>query len=156
MIYSLGHVGLSVSDMKRSLEFYRDFLGMKVLMELDVSDDRQSRVISIPNAKCRIVHLKLGETVLELFEYYELRGRNISKSARQCDYGLAHIGFEVDNFHVHVEELKKRHVEFLGEPVEFRPGVWVVYFRGPDGEVCELRERPKSEVDGQDGQIQGG
>ena len=31
-------------------------------------------------------------------------------------------------------------IQCIGAPVEFRPGVWVFYFRGPDGEVCELRE----------------
>ena len=37
-------------------------------------------------------------------------------------------------------------VEFISEPVEFRPGVWIVYFCGPDGEVCELRETPDGET----------
>ncbi len=67
MIKTLGHVGLGVSDMERSLEFYRDFLGMKVIMDLDIADDRIGRVIGTPGAKCRIIHLKLGEAVLELF-----------------------------------------------------------------------------------------
>jgi hypothetical protein len=31
-------------------------------------------------------------------------------------------------------------VEFISAPVEFRPGVSVVCFRGPDGDVCELRQ----------------
>ena len=29
---------------------------------------------------------------------------------------------------------EKREIEFLGELVEVRPGIWVLYFRGPDGE----------------------
>ena len=140
MIRSLGHVALSVSNMKRSLEFYRDLLGMEVLMELDASDDRIGRVIGVPGAKCHIVHLKLGNAVLELFEYYSPTGQNKAKSMRQCDHGLIHIGFEVTDFHKHVEQLKKNNVKLLGEPVEFRPGVWIVYFQGPDGEVCELRQ----------------
>ena len=140
MIHSLGHVGLGVSNMKRSLEFYRDLLGMEVLMELDIADDRIGRVIGIPNAKCRIVHLKLGNTILELFEYSSPIGQNKAKSMRQCDHGLIHIGFEVIDFHKHVEELKKNNVKFLGESVEFRPGVWIAYFQGPDGEVYELRQ----------------
>jgi len=78
--------------------------------------------------------------MLELFEYYEPIGQDTAKNMRQCDHGLSHIGFEVDNFHELIEELKQRDAEFLGEPVEFRPGVWVVYFRGPDGEVCEFRQ----------------
>ena len=143
MINCLGHVGLSVSDMERSLEFYRDFLGMQVLMDLDIADDRIERVIGEKGANCRIVHLKLGENILELFQYRNPDRKNVAEGLRQSDIGLTHLGFEIDHFHEHLEALKRRNVEFLGEPVEFRPGVWVVYFRGPDGEVCEFREQPK-------------
>lgn len=142
MIQSLGHVALSVSDMDRSLGFYRDHLGMKVIMDLDIDDDRIGRVVGIPGAKCRIVHLQLGQAVLELFQYTVPQGVNRAKDMRQCDHGFSHIGFEVSDFHRHVEELRQKNVEFLGEPVEFRPGVWVVYFHGPDGEVCEFRQQP--------------
>ena len=143
MIRSLGHVGLGVADLERSLEFYRDALGMEVAMELDANDGRIGRVIGIPGAKCKIVHLKKGGTILELFHYYKPEGENKARSLSQTDHGLIHIGFEVNDFHAHVEELRKRNVEFLGEPMEFRPGVWIVYFRGPDGEVCELRQLPE-------------
>ena len=70
-IPSMGHVGLSVANTQRSIEFYRDLLNMEVVLELDISDDRQARVIGIPGTKCKITHLKLGDGVLELFEYYE-------------------------------------------------------------------------------------
>ena len=146
MIRSLGHVALGVKDMKRSLEFYRDFIGMKVLMELDVSDERIGRVVGVDGAKCLITHLKLGDAILELFEYYEPKGTNKAQGMNQYDHGLIHLGFEVDGFHNLIKQLQDRQVEFLGEPVEFRPDVWVAYFRGPDGEVCEIRQRPKSEV----------
>ena len=142
MIRSLGHVGLGVSNLELSLKFYRDVMGMEVLMELNITDDRIARVIGIPGAQCRIVHLKLGDSILELFEYSSPIGINKAKDMRQCDYGLIHIGFEVNEFHKHVAQFKEMGLEFLGEPVEFRPGVWVVYLRGIDGEVIELRQRP--------------
>ena len=143
MIKSLGHVALSVSDMERSLEFYRDFLGMEPLMDLGIQDDRIGRVISQEGATCRIVHLILGDTILELFQYFAPQGENRATQMRQYDQGLVHIGFEINEFEKHVQELRDRNVDFLGEPVEFRPGVWVLYFRGPDGEVCEFREQPE-------------
>ena len=139
-IPGLGHAGLSVSDMKRSKKFYTEVMGMEVVMELDISDDRQARVVGHPGTKCRIAHLRLGDGVLELFEYYEPVGRNKARDMKQWDNGLVHIGFEVDDFHARLETLKQAGVEFLGEPVEFRPGVWVLYFLGPDGEVCELHD----------------
>ena len=49
MIKSLGHIGLGVSSMEKSLEFYKDFLGMKVLMELDITDDRM--IFNFPNRR---------------------------------------------------------------------------------------------------------
>ena len=56
--------------------------------------------------------------------------------------GLIHIGFSSNDVRGDYERLKKEGVTFFGDPVEFRPQVWVVYFYGPDGEVCELRETP--------------
>ena len=35
---------------------------------------------------------------------------------------------------------RKMGVRTFGDPVEFRPGVGLFYFYGPDGEVCELRQ----------------
>jgi catechol 2,3-dioxygenase-like lactoylglutathione lyase family enzyme len=142
MIHCLGHVGLGVKDLERSLEFYRDFLGMEVIMQLEVNDDRMGRVIGCPGARCRIAHLKLGPNVLELFEYSYPRGRDNAHAVQQYDVGLIHIGFEVQEFHDLLKRLRTKGVQFLGEPVEFRPGVWVLYFRGPDGEVCEFRQQP--------------
>jgi len=143
MINTLGHVALSVSDMERSLEFYRDFLGMDVFMDLNIQDNRIGRVIGQPDATCRIVHLKLGDGVLELFQYFTPPGENRAQQTRQFDQGLVHIGFEINEFQKHLQQLRDRNIQFLGEPVEFRPNVWVVYFRGPDGEICEFRQQPE-------------
>lgn len=140
MIQALEHVALSVGDMERSLAFYRDFLGMEMIMDINAGDERIGRIIGVPGAKCRIVHLKLGQAILELFCYSNPAGKNMAGEMRQCDRGLTHIGFKVTDFHKLIEKLRERNIEFLGDPVEFRPGVLVVYFRGPDGEVCEFRQ----------------
>ena len=143
MIKSMDHFALGVSDMERSLGFYRDVFGMEVVADLDLSDGSIGKIIGTEGAKCRIVHLKLGQAVLELFQYSQPVGENKASQMQQFDHGLIHIGFSVDNFHEHVAQLKEMGVEFLGEPVEFQPGVWVLYFRGPDGEVCEFMQAPE-------------
>ena len=141
MIRDIEHFALSVSNMENSLKFYRDLLGMKKVFEIKLSDDKIGRITGMKGAKCKIVHLKLDSCFLELFQYYEPVGKKISHRRRQCDYGFIHLGFNVTEIHKHVEELKKYGVEFLGELVEIAPGRWVVYFRGPDGEVCEFRQQ---------------
>ena len=142
MVYVLRQVALSVSDIERSIAFYGDLMGMKKTLDLEAFDDRIGKVIGIPGAKCRIVHLAFEdtETVLELFQYYEPTGQNKAVGMRQCDHGFTHIGFDVTDFDKHLEQLEKKNVQLLGEPMEFRPGVRIVYFHGPDGEVCEFRQ----------------
>ncbi|RLI53692.1 MAG: hypothetical protein DRO87_11235, partial [Candidatus Thorarchaeota archaeon] len=91
-IPAMGHVGLSVVDTEMSIKFYRDLLDMEVVLELDITDDRQARVIGVPGTKCKITHLKLGDGVLELFEYYKPeRGTNKAKALQQRDNGIVHI-----------------------------------------------------------------
>ncbi len=91
-------------------------------------------------AQARIAHLQLGDHMLELFEYVAPRGPAIPATRTQADQGFNHIGFRTDDTRGDYARLKAQGVEFLSAPVEFRPGVWIVYFRGPDGEVCELRQ----------------
>ena len=141
MITNLEHVALSGSDLDRSLAFYRDLLGFEVVRILEPRDDPKLGVVAgIPGARARIAHLKMGSNMLELFQYIEPVGRQVPEDRCQADHGVIHVGLRSDDVRGDCRRLKTQGVEFLGEPVEFRPDVRVVYFRGPDGEICELRE----------------
>lgn len=141
MIITLEHTALSVADIERSLRFYCDILGFQVLRTIEPRADAKLGIIAgLPGARARIVHLKFGHTMFELFEYVTPQGRPISPKCCQADHGLIHIGFKSDDALADYARLKAKGVEFLSEPVKFRLGVWVVYFRGPDGEICELRQ----------------
>jgi catechol 2,3-dioxygenase-like lactoylglutathione lyase family enzyme len=84
--------------------------------------------------------MRLGDSVVELFDYKHPKGREPRPDHKQADFGLIHIGFMVENFQKTCQDLKDRGVQFLGEPIEIRPGVFVAYFRGAEDEVCEMRE----------------
>lgn len=142
-------MALSVADMQRSLEFYRDLLGLELVRELDCGPDSQlGTVVGLPNCSARIAHLMCGGTMLELFEYTVPRGDPLPSNHRQADHGPVHFGFQCNNVRGDYERLSDAGVDFISEPVEFRPGVWIVYFHGPDGEVCELRETPDGQTSG--------
>jgi catechol 2,3-dioxygenase-like lactoylglutathione lyase family enzyme len=142
MIRRLEHAALSVSDMDRSLAFYRDLLGMTVIRDLapGLGGNKLGTVVGMPNCRARIVHLDLGGTMLELFQYVDPVGRALPTDHRQADIGFTHIGLSSNDVRADYARLKAEGVVFISEPVEFRAGVWIVYFRGPDGEVCELRQ----------------
>jgi len=142
-------MALSVADMQRSLEFYRDLLGLNLVRELDCGPDTQlGQVVGLPGCHAKIAHLMCGETMLELFEYTDPRGDPISGQHSQANQGFVHIGFQSNDVRGDYRRLADQQVSFISEPVEFRPGVWIVYFHGPDGEVCELRETPGGQTAG--------
>lgn len=139
----LEHVALSVSDMQRSIEFYCGLLGMELVREMECGPDTPlGQVVGMPGCQAKIAHLMCGETMLELFEYMAPRGTSIGPDDRQADQGFIHIGFQSSNVRGDFAELQSQGVRFIHDPVEFRPDVWIVYFYGPDGEVCELRQTP--------------
>lgn len=141
MILHVEHIGLSVADLDRSIEFYVNLLGMKVARIIESGPEMPlGDVVGIPSATARIAHLESGGMMLELFEYTSPKGRPISDDSVQADHGFSHIGFSSTDTREDYEALRKKGVRFLSAPIEYRPGVWIVYFYGPDGEVCELRQ----------------
>jgi glyoxylase I family protein len=133
------HVGVSVRDMERAIAFYRDVIGMEVVFDREFAEP-MARLTGLAGAQARVVHMKLGDSVVELFDYRHPQGREPRADARQCDYGLIHIGFIVEDFWGTYRHLQAHGVRLLGEPVEIRPGVFVAYFQGAECEVCEIRE----------------
>jgi catechol 2,3-dioxygenase-like lactoylglutathione lyase family enzyme len=141
MVKKVDHVGLSVTNLEKSIAFYGDLLGLEVERILEPAPERDlGKVNGIPGSKARIAHLRKGEAMLELFQYLEPKGTPLPKNHKQADIGFIHAGFASSDVRGDYKRLKEKGVEFLGEPVEFRPTVWVTYFKGPDGEIGELRE----------------
>ena len=139
MFTKMDHVGMSVKDMEKAIAFYRDIIGMEVSLDQEF-DSPLADIIGSPGAKARVVHMRLGESVIELFDYRQPKGRDPRPNANQSDFGLTHIGFMVKDFHKTYDRLKDKGVQFLGKPTEIRPNVNVVYFHGVEHEVCEMRE----------------
>ena len=141
MMPVLEHIALSVSDIERSIRFYRDLLGLELVLRIECPEESKlCEVVALPQCSARIAKLKSGNIVLELFEYQHPRGNTIATNKTQADHGFSHIGFASADIHGDYERLRKQGVKFYGSPVEYRLSVWNVYFYGPDGETCELRQ----------------
>ena len=97
-------------------------------------------MVGLPGCSARIAHLDAGSSMLEIFEYLDPRGNRLPADHTQADHGYTHIGFVSTDIQEDYAHLQKHGVKCVSEPIEFRPGVWIFYFYGPDGEVCELRE----------------
>jgi len=141
MAARLEHVGLSVSNLERSISFYVDIMGLELIRVIEAdSDSGLGDIVGMPECIARIAHLSSDGAMLELFEYTRPRGSAIPENRIQADNGFIHVGFSSRDARADYRKLIDHGISTIGPPVEFRPGVWVFYFYGPDREVCEVRQ----------------
>ena len=135
------HVGLSVSSLERSIAFYRDLLGFELVRIIECpAEGNLGRVAALPGACARLAQLALGDETLELAEYEHPEGRPVAPDHTLADIGFSHICLASDDIAADYVRLLDRGVRFYTDPIEYRPGVHMAYFYGPDGETCELRQ----------------
>ena len=143
----VAHVGITVSDLDRSLAFYRDLLDGEVLVDTRVASGGLAEVVGVPGAELHLVLIQFGNTVLELIEYDKSPGK--SQSIGNNDVGAMHVAFSVDDIQAAYADLSARGIEFNAPPYTFTQsdseqiaGVTIAYFRDPDGVQLELVQMP--------------
>jgi catechol 2,3-dioxygenase-like lactoylglutathione lyase family enzyme len=143
------HTGLTVSDLDRSIAFYRDVLGLELVSQWDSAQPYLRRIVGFPDAELRIALLRLhgsgpGHHV-ELLEYRAPRGAR--GDARTCNPGNAHIAFRVDDLDAAYAELSAKGVRFKSTPVSIEHGAnqggKAIYFLDPDDITLELVQPPR-------------
>ena len=152
MLTRMDHIAISVKDIEKTIAFYRDVIGMEKVFDREF-DVHLAQLIGIEGTRARVVHMRLNDSVIELFDYQYPKGREPRPEQLQSDYGLTHVGFAVEDFWGTYQHLLDRGVKFLAQPAEIRPGVLVAYFHGAEYEVCEIREilpQPQDETSSQD------
>ena len=144
----LHHTGLTVSDLERSLHFWRDAMGMEVLFQQEKAGGYLEAIVGEPGAHVLMAHLAFGGEGprIELFQYLAPGGgRHFSRPA---DQGFAHVCVACDDLGDWLERLIAAGGTPFSEPVEIDTGVnrggRGVYLRDPDGHVVELFERPQA------------
>ena len=141
------HVCFTVSDIQRSMKFYREILGLELAEgPRDVNGEGSNTPIytGLPGARLRVALLQLHPgAALELIQYLSPQGEK-TVSTRRCDVGSAHICFTVDNAFTVFERFKKEGVRVVSEPVKDSRGNFMFYFYDPDGYTLEITEsKPK-------------
>lgn len=137
------HTGLSVSDLDRSIAFYRDLLGLELITQWDSSQPYLRTVVGFPDAELRIALLRLPGAAghhIELLEYRVPRGAR--GDARTCNPGNGHVAFMVEDLEATYRELKDKGVRFKSAPVDIthgrNRGARAVYLLDPDDITLEL------------------
>jgi len=145
------HGGISVSDMDASLAFYRDGLGLEVILDAVRDAPYLHEALAVPFRALRYVLLRVpgtdGGAVVELLEYQG--AERMPAAARPQDPGSGHLCFQVADaaaLHGRLRDLgyRSRSPETVAITAGGNAGGRIVYIADPDGYWVELLERPAS------------
>lgn len=131
------HVGITVSDLDRSVEFYGDVLGFDVLERFTVSGDAFSTAVDVDGATGRFAHLDADGVRVELVEY-DPQGEDVPTEAVNQS-GAKHLGFAVDDVDSFYDDLPSD-VETLSEPKTTESGTRICFLRDPESNLVEVIE----------------
>lgn len=130
MLKSFEHVGMTVSDMDRAIEFYCTLLGLRLHLRKTASDGSH------------IAFLDAGGAMLEVFAPADGAARAVD--VPESVAGLRHLTFLFENIDATFAKLEEAGVELKERPrlaINREILHKVAFVRDPDGILIELAER---------------
>ncbi len=119
------HAMLRVGDLEKSLHFYTDVLGMKLLRRRDYPEGRFTLAFVGYGDEAR-------DTVLELTYNWDTHHYDLGD-------GFGHIAIEVDDVYQAVERIRAKGGKVVREPGPMKHGSTILAFvEDPDGYKIEL------------------
>ncbi len=146
-------VGMTVSDMDRSMAFYSALAFQKV-SDVEVLGEQYEHLEGVFGARMRIVRMQLGNEYLDLTEYLAPPGRPIPADSRSNDLWFQHIAVVVRDMDQAFEKLRALKVQFVSTGPQTLPlsikaaaGIKAFYFRDPDQHNLEIIYFPPGKGD---------
>ncbi len=151
MLKACWHFSFTVSDLERSIVFYRDLLGMRLMHRQEQANEYTARLVGYANASLKIAQLTIvglpatrSGHILELVEYVHPDCEPTDTAI--CRPGAAHMAFEVRDIHDMYDRLVAQGVRFKSPPNAITSGInqggHTCYFLDPDDITLELVEMP--------------
>ena len=145
-VTALGWIGFTVSDMDRSVAFYRDVLTFKPVSDVEVDGPEYDKLWGIFGVRARVVRMQLGEQQLELVEFLSPPDlRPIPMPSYSHDLWFQHFAIVVRDMDAAWMQLRKHHVRQISPRPQTIPisniaaaGIKAIKFRDPDGHNLEL------------------
>jgi catechol 2,3-dioxygenase-like lactoylglutathione lyase family enzyme len=148
-VQAVAAVGLTVSDMDRSVDFYITVLDFEKVTDHELTGGAYETLQGVPGTRQRVVRLRLGEEYLELTEFLAPRGRPAPVDSRSNDHWFQHVAIIVSDMDRAYARLRRSNVEHastgpqrLPETIPAAAGIRAFYFRDPDGHPLEVLQFP--------------
>ena len=151
-ILAADHTGITVSNLERSLAFWRDVLGFEFSHRAHQTGEMASEITGVPGAELSLAVVKAPGHKIEMLEYHAPADRKVTSTSRPCDVGSVHIALIVDNLDAVLQKIAASGWKAHGKPqaltVGPNAGKRVIYVRDPDGNTIELMQPPDSSSSG--------
>jgi catechol 2,3-dioxygenase-like lactoylglutathione lyase family enzyme len=146
-IVAADHTGITVSNLERSVAFWRDVLGFELSHTAHQTGEMASEITGVPGAELKLAVLKTpGGHKIELLEYLAPAGRKRHVDLRPCDVGHVHVAFIVDDLDAILSAIEASGWKAAGKPQTLKAGPntgkRVIYVRDPDGTTIEFMQTP--------------
>jgi len=147
-IISADHTGIAVSNLERSLAFWRDVLGFKLSHTAHQTGELAREITGVTGAEIKLAVLKApGGHKIELLQYLAPPNRKEHIALRPCDVASVHAALLVDDMERVLERIIASGWKAAGMPQILKTGPnagkRVVYVRDPDGITIEFMQPPK-------------
>jgi catechol 2,3-dioxygenase-like lactoylglutathione lyase family enzyme len=146
-ILTADHTGITVSNLERSLAFFRDVLGFELSHRIHQTGELAAEITGVAGAEISLAVLKApGGHKIELLQYLAPADRKQHVDLRPCDVGSVHVALTVDDLDAVLEK-----VAASGWKADHKPqtlttgpnaGKRVIYVRDPDGTTIEFMQPP--------------
>ncbi len=146
VVQSVASVGFTVSDIDRSVAFYRDVLTFKPVSDVEVDGPEYDQLYGVFGVRARIVRMQLGEQQIELTQFISPPdARPIPVPSYSHDLWFQHFAIVVRDMEAAWAQLRKHHVKQISSRPQTIPmsnqaaaGIKAIKFRDPDGHNLEL------------------
>jgi catechol 2,3-dioxygenase-like lactoylglutathione lyase family enzyme len=144
-ILAADHTGITVSNLERSLAFWRDVLGFELSHRAHQTGELAAEITGVAGAEILIAVVKAPGHKIELLEYRAPAERKRA-DLRPCDVGSVHIAITVDDLDAVLETIVSSGWKAAGKPQTLtmgpNAGKRVIYVRDPDGTTIEFMQPP--------------
>src|ERR1043166_1647890 len=111
-VIAVDSIGLTVSDLDRSVEFYSKVLSFEKISEREVDGEDYEHLQGVFGSHARIARMRLGDESIELTEFLAPAGRPSPIDARSNDRWFQHIAIitpDMDRAYRRLRDNKVRH-----------------------------------------------
>ena len=148
-IIAADHTGITVSNLERSLAFWRDVLGFELSHTAHQTGEMAKEITGVAGAEIKLAVVKAHSGhKIELLEYLAPPDRKQHVNLRPCDVGSVHVALLVNDLDAVLETIAASGWKAAGTPqtltVGPNAGKRVVYVRDPDGTTIEFMEPPRN------------